>query len=239
MVVPRRVRRRLLLPPGWVALGFLLPLGCQALQPWASQLKQWHVLQITMPALQPDTSFTNFYKRAKIPYHDYACESPDSLAKLRSWHDAEFCGTNLTDFLNAAATESAVRGIMADSSHAGGVRVRFWPGATYANLIRVLDVMSYTGQRKYWLDIRNYPTTLYAITDEPASVKPPLMFSCGTSCMPIYPMPKKVGIQEIASEFWKELTTLTSQPWQAVTWWLAIISSLSLWNLVHSKRFNS
>jgi len=31
MYVPRRHYRRLLLPPGWVALRFLLLLGCQVL----------------------------------------------------------------------------------------------------------------------------------------------------------------------------------------------------------------
>ena len=241
MIIPRRVRRRLLLPPGWVALGFLLLLACQALQPWARQLKRWNVLQLTMPVLRPDTSFINFYKRARIPYRDYASESPNRLAKLRPWHDAEFRGASLADFLNAAVTESAVRSIIADSSRAGGVRIRFWPGATYANLVNVLEVMNHTGQRKYWLDIRNHPTTLYAITDEPTSVKPALVFSCGTRYMENNPVPKVIDIQEVASRFGKELASLASQPWQAVTWWLAILSSLSLWKLIQPKlkRFNS
>ena len=147
MLNPRRVRRRLLLPPGWVALGFLLLLGCQALQPWAGQLKVWNVMQITMLPLQGERSL------------------PVEINKFRNWHDITFNGNQRSDFFNAAATEAAIRKINADSSHDGGVRVRFNSGSTYANLVRVLDIMSYTGQEKYGLDIRYQPATLYAITN--------------------------------------------------------------------------
>ena len=65
---------------------------------------------------------------------------------------------------------------MADTGHAGGVRIRFLPGATYANLVKVLDIMNYTNQKKYWLDIQHKPVTLYAITEkqlpEREAVKP-------------------------------------------------------------------
>ena len=159
MLVPRRMRRRLLLPPGWVALGFLLLLGCQALQPWAGQLKQWNVMQITMPRmsirLKPEEG-QQYKKDYSMPYM-----ALPELNKIRPWHDAEFKGELLSDFFNAATTESAIRKIIADTSHAGGVRIRFLPGATYANLVKVLDIMNYTNQKKYFLDIHHRPTTLY------------------------------------------------------------------------------
>ena len=49
--LPRRHRRRLLLPPGWVALAGLLLLGCLALRPWQERLKRQVVLELTMPPL--------------------------------------------------------------------------------------------------------------------------------------------------------------------------------------------
>ncbi|MGI4736024.1 MAG: hypothetical protein ACRYG7_12685 [Janthinobacterium lividum] len=56
MFLPRRHYRRLLLPPGWVALGFLLLLGCLALLSHRQQLRLENVLQLTMPRLTLDTT---------------------------------------------------------------------------------------------------------------------------------------------------------------------------------------
>jgi hypothetical protein len=235
MKMPRRVRRRLLLPPGWVALGFLLLLGCQALQPWQRQLRQMSVLQLTMPKLKlTPADVENHGKEYQIIYKPLA-----ELNKLRPWYDTEFTGKELPDFFSAAATESAIQKIIADTSHAGGVRIRFWPGATYANLVEVLDIMNRTNQKKYWMDIRNSPITLYAITDKPAHGKSPLILTCGFTCgmryinaaLPI----KEVSFQSRLTKFWKELSVLVHQPWQAVTLWLAILSGLSLWRLLHPK----
>jgi len=244
MIMPRRVRRRLLLPPGWVALSFLLLLGCQALRPWENQLKQRSVLQLTMPPLKADASYLHFLEKhrqypSSIAYNPYvnsrSKEVAGVLQTMRPWHDVEFRGICLSDFLSAATAEAATRHIIADTSHAGGVRVRFLPGATYANLIKVLDIMSYTNQKKYWLDIRQYPVTLYAITTEPTHDKPAPLFSCGTRYLEGYPQPKKVGFQEELTKFGKNALLLMHQPWQASFLWLVMISSLSLGQLMRPK----
>jgi hypothetical protein len=244
MKVSRRSRRRLLLPPGWVALGFLLLLGCQALGPWEKQLKLRSVLQVTMPPLQPDTSYVHFMeKHAPRPlptaYNPYSTpwskDVGDILQGMRPWHNVEFRGSYLPDFLSAATTEAAIRYINADTSHAGGVRIRFLSGATYANLVKALDVMYYTGHKKYWLDIRQYPTTLYAITDQRAPSKPVPTFSCGTRHLEPYSSPKKIGLQGELAEFWENSLLLAKHPWQASSLWLAIISSLSLGQLIRPK----
>jgi len=52
----RRFRRPLLLPPGWVALGFLLLIGCLLLQAHWRQLRLVNVVQLTMPPLRADTA---------------------------------------------------------------------------------------------------------------------------------------------------------------------------------------
>jgi hypothetical protein len=242
MIIPRRVRRRLLLPPGWVALGLLLLLGCRALQPWQHQLKLWNVIKLTMPPLRGNASYMHFLEqhplhKLKEEYNPYTTAwSPNAAAmlrKMRPWHDIEFGGNDFPDFLSANATESAIRQIIADTSHAGGVRVRFLPGTTYTNLVKVLDIMKYTGQKKYWLDIRHQPTTLYAITAKPTQV--PLTFSCGTRYAEAYLPPPKIGFRELMTEFWEKSLVLLSRPWQVIALWLAIISSLSLWRLVQPK----
>jgi hypothetical protein len=231
MMKPRRVHRRLLLPPGWVALGFLLLLGCQALQPWAKQLKLQNALQLTMPPLRLHQEEGLHYAKSYIDLY----RTPAALNNMRCWQNAAFKGEELSDFFNATITEAAIRNIIADTSHAGGVRVRFLPGATYTNLVRVLDIMHHTNQKKYWLDIRHSPTTLYAITDEPVRGKSPISWVCGTRYAKAHPLPKKIGFQEILAEFWKESLVLASQPWQAIAWWLAIIGSLSLRQLFQLK----
>lgn len=245
MIMPRRVRRRLLLPPGWVALGFLLLLGCQALRPWDKQLKQRNVLQVTMPPLKADTSYLHFLKKyaphpSNTAYNPYTTPWSEEVAgvlqTMRPWHDVEFLGHYLPDFFSAATTEAAVRRIIADTSHAGGVRIRFLSGAAYANLVKVLDIMGYTNQKKYWLDLRQYPLTLYAITDRPEHAeKTAPLFSCGTWYLESPPHPQKIGFQERLTKFGEKALLLMNQPWQASSLLLAIISSLSLGQLIGPK----
>jgi hypothetical protein len=222
MKMPRRVHRRLLLPPGWVALGFLLLLGCQALQPWQKRIKLWNVLQVTMPALHLDK---NAYRNEVI------YQSPTQLNKLRPWYDITFQGKQLLDFLNAANAESAVLKNIADSSHAGGVRIRFLPGATYGNLVKALDIMNYTNQKKYWLDIHHQPVMLYAITEEQNPQKHgtmPVYLGCCTCGfeMPILDN-KPVWLTEIKS--------LTQRSWRAPMLVFFLISSLSAMQLFRPK----
>jgi len=222
MLVPRRVRRRLLLPPGWVALGFLLLLGCQALQPWRKELIPYSMMQMTMPALHVD----KLAAWNKVVY-----QAPAQLDTFRTWYTIDFKGQRLSDFFSAAATESAIRKIIADTSHIGGVRIRFLPGATYANLVKALDIMNYTNQKKYWLDIHHQPTTLYAITVLPTYLKSVPVFSCGTMDYIECTMPKQPGFQQVLAGFWKTLKSPPGHLWVPVTLLLAVISCLSIWRL--------
>lgn len=228
MLVPRRVRRRLVLPPGWVALGFLLLLGCQALQPWAGRLKRWNVMQITMPKLKLIPKEFRLYNDNN---YSIPCETVVELHKIRPWHNAEFNGEPLFDFLNAATTESAIRKIIADTNHAGGVRIRFLPGATYANLVKALDIMNYTNQKKYWLDIHHQPTTLYAITLRQENIKrnvSPAYVGCCT-CGPYL-------LQPSDKTAWRlEFQNLWLKNWRPVTLLLSLICILSFWRLMHYK----
>lgn len=172
---PQRFRRPLLLQPGWLALGCLLLLGTLLLQKHWQQLRLVNALQITMPPLKANASLIAFYRernrgRNTADYNPYTdVGDKNALAKIdrmRPWHTIDFGGQPLADFFNAQAIESIVRLIIADSGHASGVRIRFRANTTYANLVRVLDIINYTGQKKYWLDNRLRPATLYAITDK-------------------------------------------------------------------------
>ncbi|MGI4760277.1 MAG: hypothetical protein ACRYF0_06195 [Janthinobacterium lividum] len=226
MKKPHRVRRRLLLPPGWVALGFLLLLGCLTIVSHWRQLRLSNVIQLTMPQLQ--ASKLNMWP--PVLY-----QSPKELEKYRPWHTVDLGNEVVADFFGTATTETAIRQIIADTSHAGGVRIRFWPGTTYTSLVRVLDIMNYANQKKYWLDIRHFPTTLYAITDPPTRTKPAISFSCGTRYLEMYLPPVKVGLQGVIEDFWKNLLALASPPWQSFAFMLLVINILSVWHLFRPR----
>jgi len=240
MPKPRRVHRRLILPPGWIALAFLLLLGCQALQQWGRQLKNWNVLQVTMPPLKVDTSYVHSLKEntqqvIRNEFNLYVTPlstvGASMLQKMRPWHSVEFNGNSLTTFLSAAATESAIQKIIVDTSHAGGVRVRFLPGATYANLVRVLDIMSYTNQKKYFLDIWHQPATLYAITNEPLPIhSAPLFMSGCIRLMP--PPPVKTTLHQLLAEFWQQVESLGGQTWRLPVALLIMLSILNFRQLL-------
>jgi hypothetical protein len=242
MVLARRVRRRLLLPPGWVALGFLLLLGCQALQPWRGQLKLWNVMQLTMPPIKADTNYWRFSNAQaentlRHGFNPYVTPLPtiaaSTLQKMRPWHDVEFSGNHLADFLNAATAESATLKIIADTGHAGGVRIRFLPGATYTNLVKVLDIMSYTNQQKYFLDIYHQPTTLYAITNVPLPHNSEPLLMCG--CIRIAPpKPVEYTFQQLLIGFEQEVVSLKKQPWRLPILLFTIISVMSVNRLLNN-----
>jgi len=167
MYVPRRHSRRLLLPPGWVALGFLLLLGCQALLAHRRQFQQYAVMQLTMPAIKPDTAMARFMtKDYDMPYRPLS-----ELDAARKWRTVDYWGRFLTDADNGQYIKAAVQIIKADSAHDGGVRICFHEHATYANLVEVLGIMDICKQPRYFLDIRYQPITLYAITNKYVPVK--------------------------------------------------------------------
>lgn len=225
MYVPRRHSRRLLLPPGWVALGFLLLLGCQVLLAHRRQLRLPNVIQLQMPPWKPNKG-----NNWGVPVYG----SKTELNSFRPWRDAEFTGAPVNDFINAASAETAVEAINADTSRAGGVRIRFGRQATYSNLIKVLDMMNYLNQKRYWLDIRHNPTTLYAITNKYVPIKagdfPALRcLLYDDVLMPSPPAPT-----------WKELlitgiTNLWQQAWRPTTLLFTALIALSFYRLARPR----
>ncbi|RZJ86791.1 MAG: hypothetical protein EOO60_13005 [Hymenobacter sp.] len=225
MYAPRRHVRRLLLPPGWVALGFLLLLGCQALLTHRRQLQPYSVMQLAMLPLQPDKAISR-----RVPVYGSITE----LNKFRPWRDAEFTGTSIKDFINAASAETAIEAIKADTGQAGGVRIRFGQHATYSNLIRVLDMMNYLNQKIYWLDIRHNPTTLYAITNKYVPIKSSAFPALGCLLyndvfLPSPPAPtwRQLLIKEIAG-IWQ-------QAWRLTTLLFIVIIVLSIYRLAYLR----
>lgn len=220
---PRRFRRPLLLPPGWLALEFLVLLSCLSLVPHWRQLRLPNVLQVTMPRLQPTPEEWRLYNKG-MPYKSA------ELASLRPWHTVDFTGQPLHDFLATATIEKNIASIKADSSHASGVRLL--AGATYASVVKALDIMNYSDQKKYWLAIRQRPVTLYAITSKelPRRLQPPI-FSCGFQ--------ESYFTPEAVEPAWlTELKSLGRPTWQPLVLMLAVVGIISLLRLAPPAQAN-
>lgn len=169
--LPRRFRRRLLLPPGWVALGSLLLLGCLLLRAQERRLRPANIVQLNLPRYHPTVQQLAFYRlgsdgRAEYsPFTDTGgAQATAHLAQLRPWRSFALRGQPTADSLQLLAAETAVQTIQADTSHAGGIRVRLSAGVTYRKLIALLDMVNRRQVSRYWLDTRRRPTTLYIIT---------------------------------------------------------------------------
>jgi hypothetical protein len=157
--------------------------------------------------------------------------SKTELNDFRPWRDAEFTGALINDFVNAAFIETAIKSIKADTSQAGGVRIRFGQHAAYSNLIRVLDMMNYLNQKRYWLDIRHNPTTLYAITNKPLPASAYVsVFVCGT---PNYI--ESYTIPPVEPVFWQRLMDLWQRDWRPSALLFAVIVSLSCYQVARPR----
>jgi len=164
MYVPRRHTRRLLLPPGWVALGFLLLLGCQALLARRQQLSP-RIIELGMPFLD------------KREVETYPLASLSALEKLRlhsplaalkptmHWQHIKFTGNRQNDSLSRVDLTKIVPPIRADIGGAQGVQVRFSEGATYDTMIDVLSLVQQVSPRYYWFGKNRSVTTFYIVSD--------------------------------------------------------------------------
>lgn len=156
---PRRSHRRLLLPPGWVALGFLLQLGCVALGTHWRQLQVMNVVQVTMPALHPASGeyypcqirFTLQYARQQVRQIPY-------------WQTLVFTGRS-TDSLVARQVRPAVISLKNSLQQRRGLAIRLAPATRYKHLVFVLDLLAQQDIKKYYFDNHQVPFVVYALSN--------------------------------------------------------------------------
>ncbi|HET9503683.1 MAG TPA: hypothetical protein VFO93_09085 [Hymenobacter sp.] len=209
MYAPRRHSRRLLLPPGWVALGFLLLLACQALLSHRRQMLQERVLSLVMPFYSEKQA--KKYETLEEHYAIGAYKPLASLLGVPHWRIINLTGKPLNDFFATAAIEPAVQALKKDTSSAG-IQVVFTTGATYGNLVQLLNSMQRQKDEKYWLDIHGTTPILYsmgkAIKSKPIVMRStPVSYQqdfCGTRDYQIIPpvTPVKTSLLEQPA-FWR------------------------------------
>jgi hypothetical protein len=232
MHAPRRHARRLLLPPGWVTLGFLLLLGCQALLAHRRQLLQERVLSLVMPFYSEKQA--KKYETSEEHYDIGAYKPLSSLLSAPHWRISNLTGKPLNDFFAIATIETAVQALKNDTSSTG-IHVCFTTGATYGNLVQLLNVMQRQEDEKYWLDIHGITPILYsvgkAIKSKPIIIikkSTPVSYEqdfCGTRDYQIIPpvAPVKINLLEQLT-FWRPALLL-----------LILLSTLSIYRLARPR----
>jgi hypothetical protein len=179
--IPRRFRRPLLFPPGLLALAWLLCLGCVVL-PRMPGLQPQYVLTTVLPA----------YNQCNLPPSEFEvdhrtppwCLSKQELESFRQWQTIDLLVTQWSDYFNYQLANIIVQGYKASPNQDAGLRIRLSDKAIHAQVVGLLDWVSSTNHKKYWLDIQHTPVTLYAITNRPSlQAKPKLaaplgLFSC-------------------------------------------------------------
>ncbi|MGI4736731.1 MAG: hypothetical protein ACRYG7_16285 [Janthinobacterium lividum] len=158
----------------------------------------------------------------------------EAIEPMRPWHTVDVVGLPLADFIANATAEANVRRINADTTQAGGVRIRFSQHATYANLIAALDMMARLGQKKYLLDNHHNPTTLYAITTKLSpivSAHSALYGECIQYNDAVIFPPMLTFWQLLATQ----LATLWQRAWRPVMLLFVVLSGLSMYRLIHLR----
>lgn len=217
MHAPRRHTRRLLLPPGWVALGFLLLLGCQALLAHRRQLQVPNILRLQMPIPERMATALNHNAYAK-DFKLFTKPLADIKPETR-WNTINFNGKKLNDFVNGATVATAVQSADADTVHATGVKVYFQSGTTYSSLVAILDLMKRTGHQSYWFDIEHQPTAFYIVNEQAIKreedglekVTPSKTMTCYT--MPVEKYQPPTSFFSSWKTYWERFANLWQQPW--------------------------
>ncbi|WP_210518917.1 hypothetical protein [Hymenobacter terricola] len=248
--LPRRHRRKLLFPPGLLALAGLLWLGCVALSSHPEQLKRHSVMQLTMPPLSSSDIIW------PMPHaYGYAHREPQlrysTLPHLRTWFTVEFGQGPALDNRAAHEIKMALRSLALGSDDlptSNGLRVVFGAHARYASLVLVLDLMNQHNIRKYFFDARDFRnrTSFYAFngslhrqrwTDPLLSTPPSPPAALDELLLPPAPLPQPDLWSRLTATNWWPQTQQLSKSWQLLarpewSWvlhFLMLLTACSAW----------
>ena len=152
----RRFRRRLLLPPGWLVLSFLLLLGCLLLRAQEQRLRPANVLQLTMPQ-RPRRQRAD--EQAQAAFSIYAVRQ--QVGSIRHWSRLHFTGHRFSDSLTAQQLGPVLGSLQASLDRRRGLLIYLAPATPYKYLVRVLDALNQHDVKRYALDNYRSPTVLY------------------------------------------------------------------------------
>ncbi|WP_400191644.1 hypothetical protein [Hymenobacter sp. B81] len=166
MYVVRRHSRKLFFPAGLLALAWLLVLGCALVNQRLSSTRRTAVPIFPWPKDTPSwVNSDNHADRLGIGRAYYGPAA--GLEAFRSWQTVEFTGNPWQDYYSARLTSFYLQQLAAAPDEDAGVRIRLQPKTTYQRLIRLMDEFAIAGLRKWLIDFRREPVTIYLITHKP------------------------------------------------------------------------
>ena len=153
--LPRRHRRKLLFPPGLLALAGLLWLGCVALS-GNVRLKRYSVLQLTVPILHKpsDENDSRFWF------------SPQALDSMRRWQTFRLTGFSFADTIAVSHILMSLS-VLHSAADSTGVKIVFGESSKYTDFICLLNAAERFGIRKYAFETRMQLPVLYFLSDRP------------------------------------------------------------------------
>lgn len=81
------------------------------------------------------------------------------------WRYTSFNGNPFNDSLGRIFIKTGVPTVQASVGSAEGIQVHFYKGATYGNMVYLLDMMRQLHQEDYWFDIRSQTFTFYIVSE--------------------------------------------------------------------------
>ncbi|NVO31293.1 hypothetical protein [Hymenobacter lapidiphilus] len=165
--LPRRHRRPLLLPPGLLALAWLLWLGCMAV-PQVRGVGLQHVMEVNFLPLDPKLDLPAEYRTGdyNLPY-----SSPATIAAFRPWQIFAVTGNLFEDYFALRNAQAVFHHLQVDPNHDRGLQVHFSRRASYSSLVQLLDWCNVYSMKKYWVDLRHEPTAFYTFTTKSKPIK--------------------------------------------------------------------
>jgi len=163
--LPRRYRRRLLLPPGFLALTGLLLLGCLALESRLEESRR-PITAMELAVLPRTRSNSDLiwpplseldncvWPKKNEPMLRYS-----NLSHYRNWSTLEFSQGQNSDTLTIHQLKKILQELHPSGNwRNNGLRIYFGPHAHYDTLVTVLDLLGrYKSQ--YFSDFRFTPVT--------------------------------------------------------------------------------
>ena len=239
--LPRRHRRRLLLPPGLLALAALLWLGCLALRPWRQALKTNYVIELNMPPRPVSDTVWQYSGARMVSRHQLLYSQVKSM---RQWQDVILNGNSMHDVASVNEAERAIQKMQADTLHAGGVRILIKQGARYKSLVKMLGLIQQIGVKHNLFDIYHGTDKLYAYTNAYRSPLADDEWHRGEClfCNDVIPYrpttPLWARFSNWVTNLWHLmwLQPLAQPQWRASLMLLAAMAALSGWRIVRTWR---
>jgi hypothetical protein len=206
LYLPRRHRRRLLFPPGLLALAGLLWLGCMAVPKMVGPTQ--YMKEISFFSLQaPAFPFGGF-------------PTSQEVEDFGPWKSITLSNSPWAEYFDMKIVESASLSLAEEQAEHRALRVYFNEFTSYNTFIGLCDLCSRLGIKRYWVDWRKHPYSFNLLGNIPSDHNYS-SFVCGTSDQSLLPVK---SFNELAKEWLMDVAAVN---WRNTWLLLLLLTALS------------